>query len=184
MADSRQQPRHSDWNSQDLLDGGCIALSICCNCRASSASCAWVTDWTLDLIFPPDIVKVDIDRDHGTSRRHYEAGEYIYQSGDIATEFYIVLAGEVEVLREGEGRESQVATLKVGEYFGEMSLLRDIPRSSSVRASTRVELLIMTGEDFLALASSSSLFGDLLQSVVQERNTINMANESRETSPR
>ena len=74
--------------------------------------------------------------------------------------------------------------MKVGEYFGEMSLLRDIPRSSSVRASTRVELLIMTGEDFLALASSSSLFGDLLQSVVQERNTINMANESRETSPR
>ena len=143
-----------------------------------------VTDWTLDLIFPPDIVKVDIDRDHGTSRRHYEAGEYIYQSGDIATEFYVVLAGEVEVLREGEGRESQVATLKVGEYFGEMSLLRDIPRSSSVRASTRVELLIMTGEDFLALASSSSLFGDLLQSVVQERNTINMANESREPSPR
>ena len=137
-----------------------------------------VTDWTLDLIFPPDIVKVDIDRDHGTSRRHYEAGEYIYQSGDIATEFYVVIAGEVEVLRKQDGQQSSVATLGVGEYFGEMSLLSQVPRSSSVRANTRAELLVMTGEDFLALASSSSLFGDLLRTVVRERNIVNTANES------
>ena len=143
-----------------------------------------VTDWTLDLIFPPDIVKVDIDRDHGTSRRRYEAGDYIYRKGDIAQEFYVVIAGEVEVLQVHEGSESRVATLGIGEYFGEMSLLRDAPHSSSVRAKTGAELLVMTGEDFLALASSSSLFGDLLQAVVQERDTLNMANESAEKQRR
>ena len=90
----------------------------------------------------------------------------------------MVIAGEVEVLQVHEGSESQVATLGTGEYFGEMSLLRDAPHSSSVRAKTGAELLVMTGEDFLALASSSSLFGDLLQAVVQERDTLNMANES------
>ena len=140
-----------------------------------------VTDWTLDLIFPPDIVKVDIDRPHGTSRRHYEVGDYIYRKGDLAYEFYVVLAGEVEVLREDDGRESGVANLGVGEYFGEMSLLSDMPHASSVRARTPVELLVMTGQDFLALASSSSLFGDMLREVVQRRISINEANESKGT---
>ncbi len=136
-----------------------------------------VTDWTLDLIFPPDIVKVDMDYSHGTSRRHYEVGEYIYRSGDLAQEFYVVLGGEVEVLRASNGRESQIATLGVGEHFGEMSLLNNEPRSSSVRANTPVELLVMTGDDFLALASSSMLLGDLLRNVVQERMNINAARE-------
>ncbi len=134
-----------------------------------------VTDWTMDLIFPPDIVKVDIDRPHGTSRQHYEAGEYIYSRGDIAQDFYVIISGEVEVLHEQDGNETQVAELGVGEYFGEMSLLRNAPRSSSVRANTRVELLVMTGEDFLALASSSLLFGDMLREVVRERSDSNVA---------
>ena len=138
-----------------------------------------VTDWTLDLIFPPDIVKVDIDRPHGTSRRHFEAGDYIYQKGDISSEFYVVVDGEVEVLREDDRGESQLATLGVGEYFGEISLLNGVPHSSSVRARTRAEILVMTGEDFLALVSSSSLFGDLLREVVQRRISINAANGSK-----
>ena len=139
-----------------------------------------VTDWTLDLIFPPDIVKVDIERPRGTSRRNYEAGEYIYRKGDIAYEFYVVLTGEVEVLREEDGRESGVAKLGVGEYFGEMSLLNNAPHASSVRAKTSAQILVMTGEDFLALASSSSLFGDMLREVVERRVTINAANQSKE----
>ena len=138
-----------------------------------------VTDWTLDLIFPPDIVKVDIDRPHGTSRRHFEAGDYIYREGDISSEFYVVVDGEVEVLREDDGGESQLATLGVGEYFGEISLLNETPHSSSVRAKTRTEILVMTGEDFLALVSSSSLFGDLLREVVQSRISINVENDSK-----
>ena len=141
-----------------------------------------VTDWTLDLIFPPDIVKVDIDRPRGTSRRHYEEGDYIYRKGDIAYEFYVVLSGEVEVLREQDGRESQVVSLRVGEYFGEMSLLDNAPHSSSVRARTPAEILVMSGEDFLALASSSSLFGDMLREVVQRRTNDNMSNHRRKES--
>lgn len=142
------------------------------------------TDWTLDLIFPPDIVKVDIDRERGTSRRHYEAGEYIYRKGDIAQEFYVVLGGEVEVLRERDGQESRVATLGIGEYFGEVSLLSDAPHTASVRACAPVQLLVMTGEDFLALASSSSLFGDLLRTVIQERMTVTTGDESVKKSKR
>lgn len=136
------------------------------------------TDWTLDLIFPPDIVKVDIDRHSGASRRHYELGEYIYQQGEIADEFYVVLSGEVDILRSQGRREEIMATLKAGEYFGEMSLLNEERRSSSVRARTRVELLVMNGEDFSALAYSSSLFGDLLNTVIEQRRTDNIREEA------
>ena len=132
-----------------------------------------VTDWTLDLIFPSDIVKVDIAQPRGATRARYEAGEYIYRQGEIAHEFYIILSGDVEISRHHDGRNWLVASLTAGEYFGEMALLNNERRSSSARALNHAELLIMTGEDFTALASSSSLFGDLLNQVMSERNRDN-----------
>ena len=132
-----------------------------------------VTDWTLDLVFPSDIVKVDISRQSGTTRSRYEAGEFIYRQGDIAHEFYIILSGEVEILRPQDGYEMHIATLGTGEYFGEMALLNDQRRSSNVRALNHAELLVMTGDDFMALASSSSLFGDLLNEVMRKRSRDN-----------
>ena len=131
-----------------------------------------VTDWTLDLIFPGDIVNMDVDQPTGTSRCHYEAGEYIYEQGDIAQDFYVVLNGEVEITRpnpDGRGNDMIVANLRRGEYFGEMSLLNQERRTSNVRARTHVELLVMSGEDFTALAYSSSLFGNLLDTVIEQR---------------
>lgn len=131
-----------------------------------------MTDWTLDLIFPADIVRVDIGNVYGTARSRYEAGEYIYRQGDIAQAFYIVLSGEVEIARMSENKNWVVANLGAGEYFGEVSLLSGERRSSSVRALTHVELLVMSGEDFTALASSSSLFGNLLDTVIQQRTNV------------
>ena len=117
-------------------------------------------------------------RNFETSLR--KQGTTYTEKGDIAYEFYVVLGGEVEVLREQDGRESQMVNLRVGEYFGEMSLLDNAPHSSSVRARTPAEILVMSGEDFLALASSSSLFGDMLREVVQRRADENMPNLSSE----
>ena len=50
-----------------------------------------------------------------------------------------------------------------------MSLLNQERRTSNVRARTHVELLVMSGEDFTALAYSSSLFGNLLDTVIEQR---------------
>ena len=126
-------------------------------------------DWTLELIFRRDIVQLDVTRSGGVSRAHYEGGETIFHQGDLARNFYIVLSGEVMVSREHDGQEASVATLGSGEYFGEMSLLRGVRHTASVRALTPVDVLIMSGADFTSLADSSTRFSELLSGVMRQR---------------
>ena len=83
-----------------------------------------VTDWTLDLVFPGDIVYTDIIGSRGITRAHYEAGTTVYRQGDLSRNFYTILSGEVEVVREQDGQEIRVAILGIGEHFGEVSLLQ------------------------------------------------------------
>jgi NADH:ubiquinone reductase (H+-translocating) len=126
-------------------------------------------DWTLELLFARDIVQLDVIRTEGISRARYEAGQVVYQQGELARNFYIILKGEVEITRQEEGRTITVATLGPGEYFGEMSLLREVRHTASVRALTPLDLLVMNGSDFTALASSSTDLGRFLESMVERR---------------
>ena len=71
-----------------------------------------------------------------------------------------------------------MATLGPGEYSGEMSLLRAVRHTASVRALTPTDLLIMSGTDFTALADSSTRFGALLAGVMRQREHANAALET------
>ena len=137
-----------------------------------------VIDWTLQLIFRRDIVKMDVASSEGVSRAHHEAGEIIFRQGELARNFYIILTGQVQVFRQENQRETPMATLGPGEYFGEMSLLRAVRHTASVRALTPTDLLIMSGTDFTALADSSTRFGELLAGVMRQREHANAALEA------
>ena len=126
-------------------------------------------DWTLELIFRRDIVQVDFYGSQSLNRAHYEAGETIFQQGELARNFYIVLNGQVQVLRQHDGQSTPVATLGPGEYFGEMSLLHGDRHTASVQALTPVDLMVMGGADFTALATSSTQFSELLAGVMRQR---------------
>ena len=126
-------------------------------------------DWTLELLFRRDIVQMEVARSEGISRAHYEAGEIVYQQGDLARNFWIILDGQVQVYRQEDGQETLIATLGPGEYFGEMSLLQGVRHTASVRTLTPVDLLVMNEADFTALASSSTRFGELLAGVMRQR---------------
>ena len=91
-------------------------------------------------------------------RRAYEPGEVIINQGDAPDRFYIVIGGEAEVWHEGlSGQSDEIDLRKPGEYFGEVGLLQDRPRSATVRAPEdgRVEVLAMDREDFLELMHDS-----------------------------
>src|SRR5262245_5793208 len=70
--------------------------------------------------------------------RRFDAGTTILRQGSSAVTLYLLLDGEVTVSREPEegGRPVTLATLKPGEVFGEMAVLDDDTRSSSITATT------------------------------------------------
>ncbi|HSB35407.1 MAG TPA: cyclic nucleotide-binding domain-containing protein, partial [Thermoanaerobaculia bacterium] len=70
------------------------------------------------------------------------AGTVVFSEGDVGTEMYVVQSGTVEVFkRAGRGEEKLLATLEKGDFFGEMSILEDVPRTATARAKTDCELV-------------------------------------------
>jgi len=79
-------------------------------------------------------------------------GEAAFREGDSAREMFVVLSGELEVLKGSRrGRDLRVAVLGPTDCFGEMSLIDMQPRSATVRAISPSRLLRMTSEDMDAL---------------------------------
>ncbi len=83
-------------------------------------------------------------------------GEIIFSEGDIGTEMYIVQSGTVELLKSIGGETRVLSTLEKGDFFGEMSVLEDVPRTASARAKTDVELVRINGATFDAMLKSNT----------------------------
>jgi uncharacterized protein YhbP (UPF0306 family) len=84
-----------------------------------------------------------------------EPGEVIVREGNPADKFFIVVDGEVEVVR-GEGDQAEtVATLGPGHFLGEIAILRDTPRSATIRAVKPTKLLAMERDTFRDLVAQS-----------------------------
>ena len=96
----------------------------------------------------------------------------------MARNFYTILKGQEQVVRSDNGVDRPVATLGVGEYFGEVSLLQGVRHTASVQAVATTDLLIMSGPDFKALALSSTQFAETLAEVMQQRESENHRPES------
>lgn len=79
------------------------------------------------------------------------AGEVLCREGAIGREFFVIMEGEAEVLRGGHS----VATLGSGDFFGEVALLEDVPRTATVRAKTPLRSFVMTRESFIPLLDST-----------------------------
>jgi len=77
----------------------------------------------------------------------FKAGETIITQGEIGSEFFIIQSGEAEVMIG----ETKVANLKSADYFGENALLRNEPRSATIRAVTAISTLRITQEKFKEL---------------------------------
>jgi MFS family permease len=78
-----------------------------------------------------------------------EAGAEIVRQGAHGESFYVVDAGAVDVFVD----DRRVTALSAGDSFGEIALLRDVPRTASVRAREDTALLVLTREDFLPAVS-------------------------------
>lgn len=83
-------------------------------------------------------------------------GTAVVGQGDVGDRLYIVKEGEAEVVARSEnGEETELAQLSKGDYFGEIALLRDVPRTATVRAKGPLELYSLEREDFRYLLRRS-----------------------------
>jgi CRP/FNR family transcriptional regulator len=80
----------------------------------------------------------------------FEPGQVIIAQGDVGQALYIIQSGSVEVRRERPGAEPVVLnTLGPGQFFGEMALLDDYPRSATIIAREPTECLTLWKHHFL-----------------------------------
>jgi pSer/pThr/pTyr-binding forkhead associated (FHA) protein len=78
----------------------------------------------------------------------HRKGDVIFSEGDIGTEMYIIQSGTVELVKSIGGETHTLATLEKGDFFGEMGVLEDLPRTASARAKTDVEVVRINGAMF------------------------------------
>jgi len=78
--------------------------------------------------------------------RSAEAGELIFRQGDPGDLFYVIEDGRVEISIDGE----PVNDLWPGEAFGEIALLRDVPRTATAKAFEDTRLLALDRDEFIA----------------------------------
>lgn len=78
----------------------------------------------------------------------FEQGQSIYREGESGRVLYVILEGQVELLRRGKDEHEHVArTLSAGQWFGEKSILDVQPRPTSARASMPSLLLPISAQD-------------------------------------
>ncbi|MFO0618434.1 MAG: cyclic nucleotide-binding domain-containing protein [Polyangiaceae bacterium] len=79
-------------------------------------------------------------------------GSAVFREGDQGRELFVVLGGEMEVLKKSKGdREARVAVLGPGDWFGEMSILDVMPRSATVRVLAPSRVLRLSASDLDSL---------------------------------
>jgi uncharacterized protein YhbP (UPF0306 family) len=84
------------------------------------------------------------------------AGEIIVRQGAPADKIFIIVKGEVVVEREeADGSKVELETLKDGQFFGEVAIMRDTPREATARAKTDVTLLALQRDTFQRLVAGS-----------------------------
>ncbi len=101
--------------------------------------------------------------------RRYAAGETIYNEGDPGDAMFIIKEGEIEVLRGVGGGTARLAVLSKGAIFGEMAVLRDLPRSTTARAVGPVCLVVMPRNAFLNAFNRDNPLGLKLLRTLCER---------------
>jgi MFS family permease len=93
------------------------------------------------------------------------AGDTIVRQGEVGDRFYVVVSGELDVSMDGQ----PLATQGPGDHFGEIALLRDVPRTATVSALTDAELLALERDDFVAAVTGHAASTEAAESIVGAR---------------
>lgn len=80
--------------------------------------------------------------------RKYAPGEYIFKEGDIGEEMFIIHSGTVKITKRTDEGEKTLVSLTAGDFFGEMAVIDNGPRSASAVASDDATCIVLNEELF------------------------------------
>ena len=93
------------------------------------------------------------------------AGSEVVRQGEPGDRFYVIVSGEADVLIDGR----HVSTLGPEDHFGEIALLRDVPRTATVRAKTDTELYALERDEFLSAVTGHAASAEAADAIVSSR---------------
>lgn len=147
------------------------------------AAVHWLTAFTLSLfllvgqafivtgaLLALGVAVIDVFRRRGVAQVRFAEGETIFEQGDRGDVVYMIVEGQVEAIREEEnGEQRLLATMGPGEYFGEMALISEAPRTATVRAKSAVEAVSMGRADFTTLYAYLPDLRQRVETLMQKR---------------
>src|SRR5580692_4297298 len=113
--------------------------------------------------------------------RQFTRNETIVRQGEMGLGLYVIARGHVKVDREEKGIRTQVAELGPEQFFGEMSLLDNKPRSATVTGIEDSECLLLTRDSFVKLMNKYPEIPIRMARVLAER--LRVANEKLAAAP-
>lgn len=96
---------------------------------------------------------------------HAAVGDTVVREGERGDRFYVVAEGELDVAVDG----ASVRTLGPGDHFGEIALLRDVPRTATVTARTDSNLYALERDEFLAAVTGHASSAEAADAVISQR---------------
>ena len=102
--------------------------------------------------------------------RTFQNLEVIFEEGSNGDEMYIVHSGTIKLVKKSTAGEMVIATIQPGEFFGEMALVDNAPRSvSAVAGAEQTRLLALDRDKFLFLVSHQPAFALTIMHVLCQR---------------
>jgi CRP-like cAMP-binding protein len=81
----------------------------------------------------------------------YHPGQVLFRKGDVGDAAYVIIEGDAEVSVTTDAGEIPVASLKDGDFLGEIAILCDTPRTATITASSELKTLRIRKEPFFQL---------------------------------
>jgi CRP-like cAMP-binding protein len=91
--------------------------------------------------------------------------KHLVNQGAYPHEFMVIETGTAEVSHDGE----HLADLGPGDFFGEMALLLDVPRTATVAATSEVTLVVMHERNFRAMEEEIPAIAERVNAIMEER---------------
>ena len=110
------------------------------------------------------------------------AGEIVLREGEEGTDIYIIRRGSMVVEKELGGRQVFLSYLPAGSYFGEMALIDGAPRSATVKAAIKSEVVRLPGEAFARLLARKPALRAKASADMAKRREVNAFVEGRKDS--